>query len=344
MNPVSQPHQYIVRDTGHVVTEHFIGDTMVRALYARVRENATWLFNAVTSPRMSRILATINYDLPFGTFPAASTFSRKLGVDLFECHAPERLTSPRKIFERQIRYWHHRPMPKGRDVVVAPSDSRMLVASLSETHLVEIKGKFFDMPELLGQRPWCKRFNEGDIAIFRLTPEKYHHNHTPVAGRVEEIFTVDGCCHACHPDAVVREATPFSKNRRLVTLINTDVHGGTGVGLVAMVEVVALMIGSIKQCYSDHRYEKPVPLMAGQHIKKGAPKSLFSPGSSTVVLLFEKGRIAFDSDLQENTRRLDATSRFSSGFSRPLVETEVRVREGIATALATPSPKETRCP
>ena len=48
--------------------------------------------------------------------------------------------------------------------------------------------------------------------------------------------------------------TPYSKNRRHVTLIDTDVPGGSQVGMVAMVEVTALMIGDIVQCYSDEKY------------------------------------------------------------------------------------------
>ena len=52
------------------------------------------------------------------------------------------------------------------------------------------------------------------------------------------------------PGAVVALVTPYSKNSRVVTIIDTEVPGGTGVGLVAMIEVVALMIGEVVQCYS----------------------------------------------------------------------------------------------
>ncbi len=40
-------------------------------------------------------------------------------------------------------------------------------------------------------------------------------------------------------------ASPYSKNKRILTIIDTDVPGATGVGLIAMIEVVALMIGDI---------------------------------------------------------------------------------------------------
>src|SRR5690606_29907697 len=118
-------------------------------------------------------------------------------------------------------------------------------------------------------------FSGGDFAVFRLTPDKYHYNHAPVAGRVVDAYAVDGRYHSCNPGAVVQLVTPYSKNKRFVTVIDTDVEGGTGVGLVAMVEIVALMIGEIVQCYSDERYDAPRPVEPGLFLRRGAPKSLY---------------------------------------------------------------------
>jgi phosphatidylserine decarboxylase len=196
-----------------------------------------------------------------------------------------------------------------------------------------IKDKFFTFAELLGEQLWLEAFEEGDFALFRLTPDKYHYNHAPVAGQVVDIYQVDGAFNSCNPNAIVAVATPYSKNRRVVTVIDTDVPGGTGVGLVAMVEVVALMIGDIVQCYSERGYERPQEVVAGMFIEKGQPKSLYRPGSSTDILIFQKGRVQFADDLQENQRRTDVASRFSQGFKQSLVETDIRVRSLLATAL-----------
>lgn len=68
----------------------------------------------------------------------------------------------------------------------------------------------------------------------------------------------------------------------------------------------------------------------GMIVRKGQPKSLFRPGSSTVILLFEAGRIRFSRDIVKNMNRTDAQSRFSQGFGAALVETAVRVREAVA--------------
>jgi phosphatidylserine decarboxylase len=127
-------------------------------------------------------------------------------------------------------------------------------------------------------------------------------------------------------------AAPYSKNHRVVTVIDTDVPGGTRVGLVAMIEVVALMIGEIVQCYSESRYDHPQDVVPGMFVERGCPKSLFRPGSSTTVLVFEPGRVQFAPDLLANQSRPHAASRYALNFARPLVETDVRVRSPIAYA------------
>ena len=112
-------------------------------------------------------------------------------------------------------------------------------------------------------------------------------------------------------------------------LFRSDVDGGTRIGLVAMIEVVALMIGDIVQCYSDQKYDCPKPIQPGMMLSKGQPKSLFRPGSSVDVLIFQKDRVAFSTDIVSNLNHQLASSRFSQGFGKPLVETEVKVRSPI---------------
>jgi phosphatidylserine decarboxylase len=333
---LSIPHQYIDRGAGRVCDERLYGDALVRWLYSEVRENAPALYRLTLSPRISGLLGFINYDLPLGgAISGNQKFLRENGVNLEECvESPEALNTMRKVFERRIRYWDYRPLPPERNAVVSPADAKVLVGSFDETSALFLKGKFFDFEELLGRgkTDWLKSFASGDFAIFRLTPDKYHYNHTPVAGVVRDFYEVRGRHHACNPSAVVTEVTPYSKNTRTVTVIDTDVEGGAQVGLVAMIEVTALMIGEVLQCYSRERYDSPQPITVGMFVERGCPKSLYRPGSSTDVLLFQRGRVTFDGDLIDNLRRHDAQSRFSHGFGRPLVETEVTARSRIAIA------------
>ena len=147
--------------------------------------------------------------------------------------------------------------------------------------------------------------------------------------RVADIYEISGSCHSCNPGAVVSQVTPFSKNRRVVTIIDTDVPGGTGVGVVAMIEVVAMMIGDIVQCYSTHGYDDPLDIGTGMFLERGCPKSLYRPGSSVDVLIFQPHRVVFSDDILANMRRQDVTSRFTLHFRAPLVETDVRVRSEV---------------
>lgn len=327
-------HQYIERATGNILTERLYADRIVNFIYSNVRENSAFVFNALVNKTVSSVLGYLNYDLALTAKLAGNrTFLKKMGVDLSECiDAIELLDTPRKIFERKIRYWECRPMADEPYIVVSPADSKVMVGSLCENELFFIKEKFFSFEELLGieKNAWLNAFHAGDFAIFRLTPEKYHYNHMPVAGIVKDFYELHGTYHSCNPSAVISMVTPYSKNKRAITIIDTDCEGGSCVGLVAMVEVVALMIGDITQAYSSIKYDAPQGMKKGLFLQKGQPKSLFKPGSSTVVLLFQKDRIEFEQDILQNQHNIHAASRFSAGFGKKIVETDLQVRSIIA--------------
>jgi phosphatidylserine decarboxylase len=331
-------HQYIERNTRQVNTETLYGNQAVQFLYSNIREQSPWLFRRLTSARVSRFLSYINYyGILADRMKDHLNLQTILNINDEECvDPPEKMDTLRKIFERKIRYWQCRPMPNDPLAIVSPADSRMLFGSFAETSSIFIKGKFFDFEEMLGRNKgtWLTAFQDGDFAVFRLTPEKYHYNHTPVAGRVIDFYQIPGSYHACNPNAVVSVVTPYSKNKRVVTIIDTDVEGGSYVGIVAMIEVVALMIGDIVQCYSEKEYENQLSVGTGMFVKKGMPKSLFRPGSSTVVLIFQKDRVRFADDITANMSYPYAQSIFSLGFGKSLVETDVRVRSYIGSAYA----------
>ncbi len=327
-------HQFIERTTGKVRDEPLLGDRAVNLLYSLTWEKAPILFRALTGSCASGLLALLCFDNPLDKLYSRPCLNGT--VDLSECVQPAHFyDTRRKVFQRQIRYWECRPMSSARNEVVSPADSRVIVGSFGETSALFLKEKFFSFEEILGtdKRRWIAAFKAGDFAVFRLTPDKYHYNHTPVAGRVIDTYEIPGTHHSCNPGAVVKAVTPLSKNRRFVTIMDTDVPDGTGVGLVAMIEVVALMIGDVVQVYSENGYEDPTPVTIGMFLNKGVPKSLYRPGSSTDVLLFQKGRIHFAEDLVHNLRRPGIQSRYSVGFGHSLVETDLIVRSPIAVAV-----------
>ena len=339
-------HQYIDRESGDPRDERIYADRIIRFLYCRCREEVPFLLRAFTSRRMSSLLGFLNFDLPLiPRIAGLNGFVKRMGINLSEClSSPEEMDSFRKIFERKIRYWETRPLPGSERIIVSPSDSKVLLGSFRESSALFVKEKFFLFEELLGKdKPaWLQAFRDGDFAIFRLTPEKYHYNHTPVAGMVADLYEIEGVYHSCNPGAVICVPHPYSKNRRVVTVFQTDTEGGTGAGLVAMIEIAALMIGDIVQAYSDEQYHNPRPLSRGMFVRRGCPKSLFRPGSSTVILIFQRGRTDFCPDLVVNRHCSFARNRFFTDGKIPLVETEVQARSPIAGAAEKTPKKEER--
>ncbi len=325
-------HQYIQRDNGRICTERLYADAVVKFLYSHAREHAPTIFRAITSAWGSSLLGYLNYN----TILRKRAVFRSIGIHPDECvDDPNSLDTYEKIFERKIRYWDCRPMPEEPRSIVSPSDSRVILGSFYETSTLCLKNKFFRYEELFGldKRQWLSAFWNGNFAIFRLTPEKYHYNHTPVTGKVVDIYELEGDYHACNPGAVVTMVSPYSKNKRVVTIIDTDVPNGSRAGFVAMIEIVALMIGKIAQRYSEEKYDAPKRIYTGMFLKKGLPKSLYRPGSSTTVLIFQKGRVRFAEDLIRNRFSRGVESRFSKGFRIPLVETDLKVRSFLAQAI-----------
>ncbi len=327
-------HEYIVRETGEIARERLVGDRTVRALYSPKLENAAWVSKLASSRTVSELLGYLNYDNRLSSRASGmKRFLKKSGIDLSELvDEPSSLNTARQMFERKSRDWQCRPLPEVRPCGVGPGDSRVAVGSMWRTSKLLIKEKFFAFPELLGGpgNRWTKEFKEGVYAVFRLTPEKYHYTHVPVQGVVADFYAVDGRYHSCNPNATLKLITPASKNKRVVTIIDTDCGGGSGVGLVAMIEVVALMIGRIDQRYSEREYLDPRPIEQGMMLRLGAPKALFRPGSSTIVLLFQPGRVRFADDLVRNQQRSEVRSRYSRAFGQVLVETDVAVRSLLA--------------
>ena len=185
-----------------------------------------------------------------------------------------------------------RPIDADPAGVALPADGRHLVfPNVDDADGFYVKGDRFDLAELIGGELVAKQFAGGAMLISRLAPVDYHRFHFPCActpGRAQEI---GGALYSVNPIALRRNVRYLVQNKRMLTLLDTERFG-----TVATIEVGATMVGSIRQTY-----------LAGTKVAKGDEKGMFKFGGSCVITVFQKGRIAFDADLIEQSAQFTET-------------------------------------
>jgi phosphatidylserine decarboxylase len=199
--------------------------------------------------------------------------------------------------------------PSDAGVAVSPADCRLLVfASTHDATSIWIKGASFTIEGLLGpaMAHVADRFVGGALVIARLAPQDYHRWHFPVSGVYGTPAPISGELFTVNPIAVRRDIDVYTRNQRSVSLVETEAFG-----TVAMVAVGATMVGSINLTATPET-----------SVSKGDEHGFFAFGGSTVVLLFQPGRIRFEAGLLKRSQM-------------PL-ETLVRMGRRIGVAANTP--------
>jgi phosphatidylserine decarboxylase len=175
-----------------------------------------------------------------------------------------------------------RPVCPEPGVCTAPVDGKVLAyAHVPAQTTFRIKRASFNLESLLGDAALAAEFAGGAMAVCRLGLSDYHHFHFPDSGRPGPARALPGRYHAGGPYAERSLVPFFAENYRMLTLFDSD-HFGR----MALVEVGALTVGSIRQSF--------VP---GARVAKGDAKGVFELGGSTVVLLFGRCRIELDPEL-----------------------------------------------
>ena len=190
------------------------------------------------------------------------------------------------FFTREIDL-SKRPINDDPRVCVAPADGKVLVyPAVPPDMTFRVKRGVFNLRRFLQNDALARKYADGSVVISRLSLRDYHHFHFPDSGVPKEALAIDGRYYAVGPYSVQVPLPFYMKNYRLLTLFHSDHFGG-----IAIAEIGGFTVGSIQQ-----RYEP------GVHVRKGARKGFFELGGSTVVLLFERGRIRLDEDLRSNSK------------------------------------------
>jgi phosphatidylserine decarboxylase len=144
-----------------------------------------------------------------------------------------------------------------------------------------VKGQKFDLPALLGDPALAERFARGSLVLSRLCPVDYHRFHFPVCGVPGTPRLLPGPLFSVSPLALRRRLAYLWENKRVLTEVHTERFG-----LVLILEIGATNVGSIVQTFTPNR-----------PVAKGAEKGFFRFGGSSVITLFEPGRISLAPDL-----------------------------------------------
>jgi len=183
-----------------------------------------------------------------------------------------------------------RPIDSSSDasVIVSCADSRLTTFdSVSNATKFWIKGANFNLENLLKDKDLASKFEGGSLAIFRLAPQDYHRFHSPVDANVTSITAIPGDYYTVNPMAVRSTLDVFTENKRMVTVLTSDKYG-----LVAFVSVGALLVGSIVLTGANK---------VGNKLAKGDEVGYFAFGGSTVITVFQKGKVQWDDDLIKNS-------------------------------------------
>ena len=182
------------------------------------------------------------------------------------------------------------------DVIACPVDGFVSEAgTIDQDRLLQAKGRYYRLTELLAAQPWASRFEGGSFATIYLAPFNYHRVHMPLRGKLRETVFVPGRLFSVN--AVTAQHVPglFARNERVLTLFDT------AFGQFALVLVGALNVGSMATVWAGditpaaRRVIAKVPAPPTM-LEKGAELGRFNMGS-TVILLFEPNRARWLSEV-----------------------------------------------
>ena len=232
------------------------------------------------------------------TLPLIRWFVRRYGVDMSEAENPDIASygSFNAFFTRPLK-------PGARPLAAAdficPVDGAISqFGAIDDGHMLQAKGHRFTTTDLVGgDTALAALFRHGSFANLYLSPRDYHRLHMPCDGTLTRMIHVPGALFSVNPTTARGVPKLFARNERVVCVFDSPAHGP-----FVMVLVGATIVGSMATVWHGVVNAKRTGRIsewtyADQEVvlKKGDEMGRFLLGS-TIVMLFEKGRIAFNPD------------------------------------------------
>lgn len=279
-----KPIPYLERQSGELSEEKVYGGKALSFLYGDALF-AEWIGAPLRHffarfPFVSSFMGWWN-KLPISKKRIAP-FIAEYGVDSAEFLEPiEHFQSFNDFFIRRLKK-EARPIDQNPKGAVIPADARYwFFENVDLATPFEVKNQPFDLEKLFKNQMLAKRYAGGSLALGRLCPSDYHRFHFPCDCIPQKAHLINGPLYSVNPIALKQNLSILSENKRMVTLLDTELFGQ-----IAYIEVGATAVGTIVETF--------VP---GEMAAKGSEKGYFSFGGSSLVLLFEKGKFQFSPDL-----------------------------------------------
>jgi phosphatidylserine decarboxylase len=248
---------------------------------------------AVSWPPLSRVAGRLS-DLrlpPPVLRPLLRLYVRAFGVDVAEAAEPlGSFPSFNAFFTRRLREGA-RPVATGPGVVVSPSDSRLsAIGPLSaDGRLEQVKGSTYSVEALLGSAEDAAVFRQGAHATLYLSPAMYHRVHAPVDGRIRGWRYVPGRLFPVNGAGVRSVPGLFTRNERVVILLDTEAHGPAAVVLVGAANVGRISLAFADLVTNRRRPAEHVVPPQPVAVRRGDELGAFNLGSTVVLLLADPG-------------------------------------------------------
>ncbi len=279
---MAEPTTFYNRSEKREQTELILGDKMLRLAYSTpARHVLSWpLFGTALFSRLLGWYANRS----FSKGRIARTIE-ELQMDMSDYAIPEGgFRCFNEFFARKLKPGARPFAPEG---LCSPADCRLLVyPKLEDGVCIPVKGAQFTVAELLNDEQTAKLFKGGTLCVFRLCPSDYHRYHFPDDGRLLKSWRLPGKYHSVHPIALEQRIKVFTTNVRVVSLLEL-----AHFGQAAYIEVGAFGVASITQSFN------------GSKFKRGDEKGYFTFGGSTIIMLFEPGKVTLDDDILERSAK-----------------------------------------
>lgn len=285
---MEEPLYYIDRRTGEKREEQVYGATALNFLYGETFFSRTLgKFLALLCSKLSICSRAYGWwQRRSWTKKNVIPFIKKYGVD--ESEFLDSAASFNSFDEFFVRHLKLETRPISPSPVIIPADGRYRVyQDISTVDGFLVKGKKFQLKELLQDEKLADEYASGGMVMARLCPVDYHRFHFPCDCIPSRPHLINGWLYSVNPIALKQRIEIFAENKRILTTLETE-----NLGKVLFLEVGATNVGSIHETFTP-----------GKSYRKGEEKGFFSFGGSALIILFKPKRVIFDQDLIQNTTK-----------------------------------------